>query len=278
MRKYFNLLKRSYVEAKRDRIQDLSASLSYYVIFTIAPLLYIALVIGGLIYEEGEIETAVHGYLLGTVGSQSADFVRGILEQIRNLNEGVWLTLFVAVFLIFGASNFYGFLRRSFDQIQSRRVRREKPDIRLFIRKRVLSVVFLIVISMIFAVLVLVNLSLSVFRDIVLLLPFGSLSGLVVQALNFAFTFFGIFLIFSAMYRILSGFVIPWRNAAIGASVSAVLFIVVNTILGLYFKNSHIATFYGVGGSVILTLIWLYYSSQIFFFGAEVMSVSEEEI
>ena len=278
LREIWVLLKVSFRESKKDGLASIAASLTYYLALSLAPLFYILLIIGGKIYEREAIQNEVVYYLGRSVGSAPADFFQNILLQSQNNSGNVWANVIGIMLLLYGAINFYLILDKSFRKIYGISLADSRHWIRKFFEKRLVSIFFLLGTAAVLIIMVFLNFAIAAFREYFKSLENISLTNYTLQIFNFLIAFIVIFFLFSVIYKILSDFKIKWRDVMTGASISAFLFIVANVILSIHFKFSTIGSFYGVGGSIILTLIWLYYSSQIFLFGGEIIKVHEKNL
>ncbi len=274
----WSLLKLAFIESRKDGVANLSASLAYYLIFSLAPLFYVIITFGGLFYKKEVIAGEIFYYLERAIGEGGANFFQTILHETSTSTAEFWPAVIGIFLLLFGAINFYVSLERAAEKIYSKG-NEEGISIRAFIKKRIFSIFFLVGASIVLVSMVFLNFAISLVRTFVATDMFIETSPIFklweIQLFNMVVAYFAIFFIFSVIYKALSNFKLAWKDIFVGASVSAFFFMVANFGLSQYFKYTAIASFYGVGGSIVLTLIWIYYSSQIFLFGGEVIKVHE---
>jgi membrane protein len=265
------LIKRTIQEFGEDKAPRLAAALAYYTIFSIAPLLVIVISIAGFIIGSNEV---VQEQLIDQVGSlagtQTAEQVNDLIARTNKPQQGVVGAIVGVVTLLFGATGLFGQLQSSLNAIWDVE---EKPSggILGMVKDRFLS--FTMVLGLSF--LLLVSLVISAGLAIVNNYFSGLLGGAVIlaQAINFIFSTAVITLVFALIFKILPEIEIAWSDVWVGALITALLFNVGKSLIGLYLGNSAVASVYGAAGSLIVLLLWVYYSAQILFLGAEFTQV-----
>jgi membrane protein len=264
------LLKETVQEWQDDKASRLAAALAYYTVFSLAPLVIIAIAIAGAVFGEEAARGEIERQIQGLVGSAGAEVIE---TAIQNANKpesnGGLASLISVVVLLFGASGVFGELQDSLNTVWEVQ---PKPGrgIMGFIKKRILSfsvvlgIGFLLMVSLI-ASAILSGLSAYMSH----LLPGADwLWGI----LNFVISFGVITLLFALMFKFLPDVKITWNDVGIGAIITALLFTIGKTVLGRYLGESFGST-YGAAASLIVVLAWVYYSAQILFFGAEFTQV-----
>jgi membrane protein len=249
----------------------LAAALSYYTLFSLAPLLTIAIAMAGFFFGQEAAQNQVVQTSQGLVGQESA---QAIQEMIRNANQkpdaGIMATIFGVIALLFGAGGVVGQLQTSLNQIWGVA---PKPGQGVwgFIRQRFIS--FAMVLSIGF--LLLVSLVVSAVLAGVTTLLSGALGGMtaLAHALDILVSFTFVTLLFALIYKFLPDAEIQWRDVWIGAALTSILFTIGKSLIGLYLGSSGVTSVYGAAGSLITVLLWVYYSSLIFFLGAECTQV-----
>jgi membrane protein len=250
-----------------DKIPQLGAALAYYTLFSLAPLLIIAIGIAGLIFGEkaarGEVVTQVES----AIGQPAASAVQDLLISTGSGGGSILATIGGIGLLLFGASGAFVQLQDSLNWIWKVQ---PKPGrgIRGVIRDRLLS--FLVVLStglLLFASLLL-NAALAVLERFLAsdALPGGTHLW---QALSSAVSLLIVMLLFALIYRVLPDVQISWRHVWLGAILTALLFTAGKYVIGLYLGWTATASVFGAAASLVVILIWLYYSAQILLFGAE---------
>lgn len=263
-----------FTEAAEEFIDDqcprLAASLSYYTIFSIPPILILLLVILGAVMDPEDVRTAVHTYIRAVAGATAAEQVQIIAEQAKRPDAARPVaSLLGLAAVLFGATSAFAELQAALNRAWEVQPDPRKGGFRTFIVKRVFSfgvvlgVAFLLLVSLVLSAL------LSAFGDrLAALLPWG-VSETVLQALNAGLSFLVIGVLFAAIYKLLPDAVIAWRDVWVGALVTALLFVAGKAVIGLYLGRSNPGDAYGAAGSLAVVLIWVYYSSMILLFGAE---------
>ena len=254
---------------------QLAAALSYYTLFSLAPLLLIAIGVAGFVFGREAAQNQIVETLQGMIGQESAETVQ---EMIQASNEkpktGMLSTIIGFVALLFGAGGVVGQLQTSLNKIWEVT---PKPGQGIwgFIRQRFFSFAMVLGIGFLLLVSLVVTAVLSSFT--------GMLSSLLGDAtfiahvvdLLVSFTF--VTLLFALIYKYVPDIEIQWRDVWVGAALTAILFTVGKYLVGLYIGSSGVSSTFGAAGSLITILVWVYYSSLIFFLGAEFTRVYATE-
>jgi len=267
----WQFLKTTVYQWLDDEPFQLAAALSYYTLFSLAPLLIIAISIAGLVFGDEAAQNQVVQTLQGLVGQESA---KAIQDMIRNAGEkpkaGLMSTVFGFVTLLFGAGGVVGQLQTSLNKIWG-----VAPKAGLgiwgFIRQRFISFAMVLSIGFLLLVSLVVSAVLSAMTQL-LGSAFGGENGLP-QVLDFAVSFGFVTLLFALIYKYLPDAHIRWKDVLIGAAITSLLFSIGKTLIGLYLGSSGVTSIYGAAGSLITVLLWVYYSALIFFLGAEFTQV-----
>jgi membrane protein len=264
------LFKTTFSEWSEDKAARLAAALAYYTVVALAPLLVIVIAIAGLAFGQEATQGQVVGQIASLVGQQSAEQIQGIIASASQPKSGILATVAGIVTLLFGASGVFGQLQDGMNTIWEVTAKPGRGILGL-IKDRFLSL------TMVFGVgfLLLVSLALSaalaaVGKFLGELLP---LPEVVMLILSFIVSFAVITLLFAMIFKVLPDVKITWGDVWIGAAMTALLFTVGKILLGLYLGKSSVGSAYGAAGSIIVILIWVYYSAQILFFGAEFTQV-----
>jgi membrane protein len=264
------LLKETFKEWQEDKASRLAAALAYYTAFSIAPLFVIAIAIAALVYGEDAAQGRIVQQLQGLVGEDPAEAIEAMLASSRKPAEGTIATLISVALLFFGASNIFTQLQDSLNTIWEVT---PKPGrgIKGIIKDRILS--FGMVLGIGF--LLLVSLILSAVLAALGNYLGGMMPGLefLWSILNFFLSFGVISVLFALMFKFLPDVKITWGDVRIGAVITALLFTIGRSLLSLYLSNSGVGSTYGAAGSLVVLLLWVNYSAQILFFGAEFTQV-----
>ena len=258
-----------------DRAPSMGAALSYYTVFSTAPLLLIVIAIVGLVLGNDAAETAVIGQLQALLGEQIGGVIAGMLDHIERPGHGVVAALVGAAALVVGATTVFAELQDDLDRIFEAPGRPAPSGPWGWIRARILSLGLVLTAGFLLLVSLVVSTALAAIGD-----WFGSTLGawqLLAKALNFALSFGLITAIFALMYRYMPQGRTEWRDVWIGAAVTALLFNLGKVLIGLYLGRSSVTSGFGAAGSLALLLVWVYYSAQIFLLGAEFTWVYSRE-
>jgi membrane protein len=250
-----------------DEPFQLAAALSYYTLFSLAPILIIAIALAGFFFDREAATNQIVQTFQGFVGQESA---KAVQEMIRNASSkpktGMISTVVGIVVLVFGAGGVVGQLQSSLNRIWGVTT---KPGRGIwdFVRERfvslamVLGVGFLLLVSLVMTA-ILTHLTLYI----------GSLIGgaaVIAYVLDLVMSFGFVTVLFAMIYKFLPDVRIQWRDVWIGAALTSVLFTLGKFLIGFYLGTSGVTSAFGAAGSLITVLLWIYYSSLIFFFGAE---------
>lgn len=267
----WNVLKKTFDEFIDDNAIKLSASLSYYTIFSLAPLLIILLSILSFFFGREAITGRFFGQINGMVGTPAAIQIQATIKNIELSESGTFATVFGGIMLLIGASGVFAEIQSSINFIWGLKA---KPDkgIMKFIKNRLMS--FSMIASVGF--LLLVSLMVNTVMDIInarLMLYFPDSTIYLFYILNIIILFATTTMLFMIIFKTLPDGFIAWKDAIIGSSFTSFFFMFGKFAIGFYLGSSTVATVYGAAGSVIIILIWVYYSAIILYFGAEFTKV-----
>jgi membrane protein len=265
-----SLLTETFFEWYEDRVPRLAAALAYYTVFALAPGLILIIALAGLLLGKSAAQGQIISQVEDLAGEAGAQAVRAAIESARNASGSLLATGFGVVTLLFGLWGVFGELQDALNTIWGVTTRPGRGVIGV-IKQRFWS--FTMVVGIGF--LLLVSLATSAWLAAVgkffsRLLPFPAV---VIETANVLLSFVVITFMFAVIYKLLPDVKIAWRNVWTGAAVTAVLFTIGKTLIGLYLGRSTVASVYGAAGSIIVILLWVYYSAQIVFFGAEFTKV-----
>jgi membrane protein len=267
IKKYFRVLKDAFSAFNQDNCMKLSAALSYYTVFAIGPLLVIVISLSGWFYGQEAVQGKLYGQISGLVGAEAALQLQEIIKNVQQTGGGVIGTIIGSVVLFLGATGIFTEIQDSINWIWSLRAKPKRGLLKLVLN-RLLS--FSLVVSLGF--LLLVSLVASALMDLLnerLTRMFPDTMVVVLYIINLLLVFAVISVLFAVIFKVLPDGKIKWKDAFIGASFTAVLFLIGKTAIGLYLGNSKLGATYGAAASVIIILTWVYYTSIILYFGAE---------
>lgn len=244
----------------------LGAALAFYTILSMSPLVLLAVAIAGLVFDRTSAQNELLFQVQQMVGRDARQLVEGILESARKPASGAIASTISILTLLFGASGVFSELRAALNRIAGGgndqtmnfyRIVRES----LFSFGMVLAIGFLLTVTLVFSA---------------TLAAIGSLWGTalpmpaeVLEAINFLISLVSIAGLFALMFRYIPDETVPWRDVVAGAVATALLFTLGKTLIGLYLGKASVGSAYGAAGSLMVLTVWVYYSAQIFFFGAE---------
>jgi membrane protein len=268
------LLRETFREWQDDKASQLAAALSYYTAVSIAPLLVIVIAIAGLALGTQAAQDELIAQITGLVGAEGGAIIKTIVENADRPGLATLAGILGAITLVWSSSNVFSQLQSSLNTIWGVEAKPGGSGISAIvntIRERFLSFGMVVVIGF----MLLVSLVVSAALTAVGTYFSGYLEGLGLlwQIVNFVVSFGVITLLFALMFKVLPDLRIAWRDVWLGAAVTALLFVVGKSLIGLYLGNQSIGSAYGAAGSLVVFLLWVYYSAQIFFFGAEFTQV-----
>jgi membrane protein len=250
-----------------DHAQSMGAALSYYTVFSLAPLLLIAISVAGLVFGREAAQGAVVDQLQGLIGRQGSEAIQDLLKNVSKPSEGVIATITGVVVLVIGATSVFAELQDDLNRIWQVPTPRKVSSWWAWLRTRILSIGLILAMGF----LLLVSLAASAAFDAFAAWSTSPIAGWepLVHAINLVLSFALTTALFALIYRFMPQATIEWRDVGIGASVTAALFALGKTLIGLYIGKSALASGFGAAGSLAVLLAWVYYSAQIFLFGAE---------
>lgn len=250
-----------------DRASTMGAALSYYTVFSVAPLLLIAISVAGLVFGREAAEGAIVSQIGGLVGEKSAVAIQGMLQSVAKPKEGAIATLTGVLLLLVGATTVFAELQDDLNRIWKAPPKAVPSGLWGWLRSRLLSIGLIMAIGF----LLLVSLAASAALEAVDTWSTSLFGGwtLVAQAVNQLFSYGMVTALFAIIYRWMPSVRIEWRDVVMGAAVTAALFTLGKYLIGLYIGKSAVASGFGAAGSLAVILVWVYYSAQIFLLGAE---------
>jgi len=252
----------------RGQSLRLGAALAYYTVFSLAPLLIVAIGVAGLLFDREAVRLHLLAQLRGLVGPEGTAAVGALIETAAQREEASALaTAFAAATVLFGASGAFAQLQAALDEIWGPPERPRAGGLRLAIRRRLLSLGMVLAIGFLLLVSLVVATGIAALDELVgrawsdwqpLLAIVGGAAALALATLLFA-----------AIFKVLPDRDVAWRDVAVGAVATALLFEVGKWAIGLYLGNAAVGSMYGAFGSLVVLMVWVYYSSQIVFLGAQ---------
>jgi membrane protein len=243
----------------------MGAALSYYTLFSIAPLLVIVTAVAGWFFGEEAAHGQLTAQLQGLMGEEGGKAVEGMVAAASDRKDGIVATVVGVFVLLLGATTVFGELQNDLDRIWRAPVQDKTGGVWRLLRSRLLSIgmilglAFLLMVSLVFD---------AVLQSLGRLWGTGALEALA-QGVNMVVGFALTTLVFAMIYKLMPRAKIEWHDVWVGALVTAVLFTVGKFLIGLYIGRSAVTSAFGAAGSLAVVMIWVYYSAQIFLLGAE---------
>ena len=253
-----------------DDASRLAASLAFYTLLSLAPLVIIAVSVAGLLLGTEAARGQIAGELSSVVGPSAAQGIQAVVASARSQASGAVGTLIGLVTLFIGASGVFGELQHALNAIWEVRAKPGRGWVGQ-LRDRFLSFTMVLGVAFLLLVSLLLSAALSALGHAMTTgLPGGELFW---QAVNFAFSLAMVTGLFALIFKLVPDVLIRWSDVWVGAFVTALLFTIGKSLLGIYLGHASIGSSYGAAGSLVVLVIWVYYSAQILFLGAEFTQV-----
>jgi membrane protein len=250
-----------------DYAPSMGAALAYYTMFSLAPLLLIAISVAGLVFGEEAARGEILGQLRGMMGTEGALAVQGLLESVSKPAESATAALIGVVVLVVGATTVFGELQDALDRIWRAPARSKHSGWWTLLRTRLLSFGMVLGIGFLLIVSLVASAALAALSN-----WWSPLFGgwdVVAEIVNFVISFVLITAGFTLIYKLMPRVRIAWRDVIVGATVTGALFTLGKFLIGLYIGKSGVASSFGAAGSLVVVVVWVYWSAQIFLLGAE---------
>jgi membrane protein len=269
--KWIRMLKDSVAAWWNDQAPSKGAALAYYSMFSIAPLLYLIISIAGLVYGPEAVRGMIFEQIASLMGQNGAEAVQEMLANVSEPKTGAWSTALSVALLLFGASTVFGQLQSALDTIwrvpEQEKDKEKASGLWTFIRSRLLTFGMVLGLAFLVTISLVLSSALSAVGK-----WWGPLFGqweAVAHALDLVVNFGVLTVVFAAIYKLMPRATIQWRDVWVGAAVTVVLFVIGKILIGLYLGKSDVGASFGAFGSLVIVMVWIYYSAQIFLLGAE---------
>jgi membrane protein len=267
LRESFALLKDAGVAWNHDKGPLLAASLAYYTLFSLAPLLVISVAVAGFVFGQAAVEGQLVGQIEDVVGREIAITIQRIIENAATVGaSGILATVIGVIFLFIGASGVFGQLKTALNMIWGIST---EPGGGLLsvIKTRFLAFTMVLGIGFLLLITVAMSVALSALRRYLATLSPVLVSSL--TRLDIIVAMVVITVLFAVVFRLLPDAEVAWRDVWLGAIVTSMLFALGEYLIGLYLTHSSVGSAYGAAGSLVVILVWIYYSALILMYGAE---------
>lgn len=270
-RQAWDVMKKAVAGWVEHRAWSEGAALSYYTAFSIAPLLLIVISVAGLVFGEEAARGALVQQLQGMLSKDAAQAVEGLLESASKPEEGIVSTVIGVALLVLGATTVLAELQSALDTIWQAPEREQPSGVWGFIRTRIVTLAMVLGIGFLLLVSLVVSAAIAAlgrFWD-----PMFGGWEVLANLFNLLVSFALVTALFAMIYKFLPHVEIRWHDVWVGAAVTALLFTLGKFLIGLYIGKGAVASGFGAAGSLVVLLVWVYYSAQIFLLGAEFAAV-----
>jgi len=250
-----------------DFAPSMGAAISYYTVFSIAPLLLIVIAVTGMVLGREAASGQIFAQVQGLLGEEGATAIQGMVESASLSGKSFLATAIGVVTLIIGATTVFTELQSALDRIWESPAAEKKEGIWNLLRSRLLSFGMILAIGFLLLISLVVSAALSALGS--WWAPMFGGWEILLQVVNFAVSLVVVTLLFAMIYKFLPRAKIAWHDVWIGAAATALLFTLGKFLIGLYIGKSSVASGFGAAGSLVVVLVWVYYSAQIFLLGAE---------
>ncbi len=268
---FFLVIKEVSREFSADNILKYSASLAYYTVFSIAPLLVVLTTLFGFLFGKEAMQGRVYEQLNNLVGSNAAIEIQNIIKNIHLSRNSFFATVLSVVILLIAATSIFGEIQDSINKIWGLKIKKHKVWWKLVLT-RLLSFSLILSMGLVMIVSLLLNALVAAFGKLVEKLIAGY-SLYFIQVSEATLSFLVTTFLFAFIFKILPDAKIRWKDVFFGGFITALLFTIGKLGINFYIKKSNINSLYGAAGSIIILMIWVYYSSIILYLGAEFTKV-----
>jgi membrane protein len=270
----FKLLSGAFNGFQDDKGLKLSASLAYYTVFSLAPLLLLMISLAGAFFGKDAINNKVFGEINGLVGNKAAIQIQEMIKSVELSGKTTSAVVIGGITLLLGATSVFGEIQDSINMIWKVKAKPKRGWLKL-IKDRLLSSSLIVGLGFLLIVSLVVNGMVLALSDILTrFLP--DITLIFVQILNVVISFLVITILFGVIFKVLPDVKIGWKDVRSGALFTAVLFMIGRFVIGLYISTTGTGSTYGAAGSLIVILVWVYYTAAILYFGAEFTQVYAE--
>jgi len=261
------LVKQSITAWMDDYAPSMGAALSYYTVFSLAPLLLLVIAVAGLVFDTDVARSQVIGQIGGLIGPEGSAAIEGLLKSASHPAQSLMASIVGIVTLMIGATSIFAELQSDLDRVWRAPAAARPVGLWGLLRTRILSLGLIVSIGFLLLVSLVVSAGLA---------AFGTWYGawfpgwvITLQIVNQLVSLAFVTVLFALMYRILPSVRVTWRDVWRGAFVTGVLFTIGKFLIGLYLGKAGITSGFGAAGSLVVLLVWVFYSAQIFLLGAE---------
>jgi membrane protein len=261
----WKMIKDTVLSFIEDSALSRGAAIAFYTVTSIAPVLLIVVAIAGLVFGREAAQNAISGQLTGLMGQQTADVLQAAIASAAGKSSSILATMVGIATLVLTASGVFGEMQSALNAIW--KTEPQATTVSRLIQARAVSLGLVAALGFLLIVSLAVSAGLTAFGNYLdSIMPIGRF---ILPVLNFVVSFALLAVLFAAIYKVLPDRPLEWRDVIFGAVVTAILFTIGKSLIGLYLGSSAIASSYGAAGGLIVLLLWVYYSVMIFLLGAE---------
>ena len=263
----WNLIRKSAIAWVDDYAPSMGAALAYYTLFSLAPLLIIAIAVAGLVFGQEAARGEIVAQIQDLIGREGAIAVQGLLKSANEPAQDIFATVVSIVTLVIGATTVFAELQSDLDRIWRVPAPPKENGIWALLRTRLLSFGAVLGLGFLLLVSLVISAAIAGFGK----WSYGFFEGreAYLHTLNFSISFAITTLLFALIYKLMPRAAIAWRDVWVGATVTSLLFEIGKFLIGLYLGTTSVASGFGAAGSLVVLLVWVYFSAQVFLLGAE---------
>lgn len=262
------LLKRATSKYKKDNPVQLAGTTAYFAVFAMAPLIIIIVSVVGILLGQEQIQVKLFDVINNILGEQSKQDIRNIVENFQDERKGIIGTIVGFIIFIFISTTFFTILQKSLNFIWGVRAKPRHNFLKA-LYDRLISFGLILSLGFVLLVSFIIDTAIALFRDF-MHEKFPELTIVIIEVGNFLVSFAIAMVIFAMIYRFLPDVQIKWQVTWVGSFITALLFLIGKALISFGLGSSNIGAIYGSAGSLVLILLWVFYSSLIFFYGAEI--------
>jgi membrane protein len=275
LKQIWDLIRKSVAAWVDDYAPSMGAALAYYTLFSLAPLLIIAIAVAGLVFGQEAARGEIVAQIQGLIGREGAIAVQGLLKSANAPAQDIFATVVSIITLVIGATTVFGELQSDLDRIWRVPAPAKVSGIWTLLRSRLLSFGLVLGLGFLLLVSLVVSAAIAAFGK----WSYGFFEGreAYLHALNFSVSFAITTFLFALIYKLMPRASVAWRDVWVGAAVTSLLFEIGKLLIGLYLGTTSVASGFGAAGSLVVLLVWVYFSAQVFLLGAEFTWVYSHE-
>ena len=263
---FWRLIKHSYFSWNRNEPWARSATIAYYALFSLPSLLIIVVTVAGYVWGKEAVQGRITQQIEDFIGVEAAKAIEGMIANAALDQTSTWAVIFGFAFLIFGATGVFFQLKAAMNNIWNIAVK--KNTVKRIVINRIISLGMVFVLGLLLLISLVISAFIKAIKDYVASIE-PVISVFLLEVLNFALSFTIITSLFAAIFKWLPDVKLRWKTTYLGAMLTTCLFLLAEYLIGFYFGQSNPGSIYGGASSVVLILLWVYYTCLIVFFGAE---------